>query len=455
MISVTKDYLDNIYSDGRRFVGKVEIGAGEDLLAFTGADALKEFEVTELVNKGDDLTVGSACSAELTLTLVNMDGTVRSFPAIVAGDRLTVTTAGSGTATSLVMNHTITFNGGVRSVLSAGGSLPEQGKAKGKLTEKITALNLRSNEFERTLDGLSSEIARVCTDEKTGVRVDLATKLQQLADSIELSVSSRYYSQQQMDAILKLQAESLSAEVKRTGGKNLIQNSVGYGGKTGWESDGLSVAENTPTLSKKGFNLAVTSTQDKTVAFMEQQVEAVPGITHTLSFRYRTTGAGTLSIMVSPTQSIPEDARVLDLTADGKLHDHSVAIMPVTSPVTLRLELTDCNAPVLVGDLILCEGVSAVWQQAEDEGYSTKGVFDMNGLSVTQTGSGTRTVIDAAGTKIKELNSETVVASYDTLGTKTKSLRSEGEVQAGRLRMIPIKGKKACMWVINDSEGVN
>lgn len=357
--------------------------------------------------------------------------TAQGNPALQAGDIIAfneVVRQFGGTEiittyTVPIMQRTLNFYAGMKDELvSVGESVSE--KKPQTVNESIQALNRKSNVLERDLDKARSEIQSI-----EGGMVDLRTEIEQVKDSVTISVEN-------------------------TGGSNLISNSVGKGGTVDWEgAQGVTTGDVSGTMSKFAFTVSSTLGDGGSVipGRLSRTVDLVNGSLYTCSCKYR------------------KDASVATITVNGQDMDISTEDVADWRAVTTIIDLrggtsADRVVPISiaievsgghmdVSDLMLCQGESTVWTQAPNEIYGAGYRFDKNGLTISNDGAETKLIADASGTRVIDAKTGQATSQFTRYGTDTKQLHSAGEISAGptgKIRMIPLESQNSVMWVIND-----
>lgn len=232
--------------------------------------------------------------------------------------------------------------------------------------------------------------------------------------------------------------DAIRLEVSRSGGSNVIKNSVGAFGVEEWDVSGtVSALENADdladTISKGGFLLSVGE--------MSQTLQLAAEIDYTLSFRVKK-DAGNASVSLN-------DNIVWSDTDEISTWEHVVVNIPSSNISESVLTVSSPGGAMSISDLMLCPGSNIIWQQAPGEISGIAVKLNGRALRVEQPGADTITEIDSEGTKVLSARSGDIVAQYDINGTITKTLTSDGFVRAGNARMVPIDSDSAVMWVID------
>lgn len=292
--------------------------------------------------------------------------------------------------------------------------------------------------LNRDIDTISAKVENTYTKGETDANINSSVSLS--VDSVLVQVAEAYVTGDQMDAAmsaLRQTVEGIELSVTKQGGGNKIINSVGRGGAVGWTVSGVisTTAEAAiigDTSAKSAFVIANGA--------MTQSIPVRQGALHTLCFLYQKNNCH-LRIKIDG-QNVLDTAEIVNNWAYV-----SYPFTPQAGSTTL--ELSTDSPYAYIADLMLSEGITQAWSQAPNEIYDTGFSVDQRGVIVSQSGSGTKTIIDATGTRVvSEHNDADIIAQFDTNGTRTKTLTSAGQISAGKVRLIP--QPDGLMTVVND-----
>lgn len=214
--------------------------------------------------------------------------------------------------------------------------------------------------------------------------------------------------QKRQIAELLLTIEGLKAQVGKTGGSNLIRNSVGAFGNEYWEGNAVQyydtdVMQNNE--SKSAFILQNGS--------IMQEINNIRNGTYNLSFNYKELLPATNSkVIINDTEYI--------------LDNENWTEFEVTLNITnnyFRIEFnSDTDNATLISDLLLVTGqYRQVWSQNANE-TNTDTVSIGQGIQVNSSARNVYTRIDADGNRTYNINTGEVVQENTENGSNTKQL---------------------------------
>lgn len=342
------------------------------------------------------------------------------------GDRLDII-VGAETYTTVVTKSTIQIDGGLKETLTS-------------ITPEIVPID-----YSKT-GGIT----------KTVFRTELAVdKQEQRIDAIVSRQDATDASVQEQFTQVSQDLNSITATIQRSGGGNLIRNSVGYGKDTDgtltiWEygtgADTNTIKSQSSPASLNagavsGYEIMVTG-----AATISQVVALTPGETYTLSARAQKASTGSATITIangtnSATLEFPDQTA----SAWGK---QSVEFTPVEGANTVTISGT-AGTTIEITDLMLATGGTTTWRQASGEIYNTQVSLDQDGVRVSSSVySGDYVEItplefagwsSASGTKKKvfTLNRET---------TEVEKLEARSQIKMPPIKIVPIDNSSYRGW---------
>ena len=294
------------------------------------------------------------------------------------------------------------------------------------------------------------------------------SKLTVDSQTIEKIISGINAGEQKISsAVLEIDSEDLSEAIKmqvsETGGFNKISNSAGAFGTSGWICTGdVQVKNGTEEKSALASGSAFVLPAG---AAMETDAAAAPlylngGKHYTLSVFVRENDAlGSLVLTMG-------EQVLASLEAGGsgggwKQYTAGFDIADSLPGGSCSLRISSVNGQFTVGDLFLGEGIQTAWSPYPGEVSGASMSMSQFGISITQENAKTRTIIDAAGTRVVSIENgnsqaeDNVVAEYTKDGVEAKSLIAREQVAAGRVRMIALDDRQMAAWIINNDTEVD
>lgn len=322
-----------------------------------------------------------------------------------------------------------------KSTLTLGGNyltLTGQQAAKDQLIHTITS----------TIEKIEGEYTS-----KAETQVIVATQVTEQAGRFEAQFSEQFVDNDELQAnISQIYADmnQISASFGKVGGNNLIRNSAGKGGTIGWAITGnVTTTQDQDIISNTSAKSAFLISGS-----MTQYIAVKPGELHTFNLLYQKNICHLTVKIGNDIIDSDDDLVIVDSTEQaGSWVFVSYPFTPAAGIICLKVQ-TDVPQAYLA-DMVLTEGLGQTWSQAANEVYATGFSADESGLRVMQSGTGTKTIIDATGTRVTVANNEQdTVAEFTSYGTRTKTLTSAGQISAGKVRLIP--QPDGLMTVVND-----
>lgn len=229
---------------------------------------------------------------------------------------------------------------------------------------------------------------------------------------------------------------ALEIALGQTGSTNLVHNSAARDDINGYEITGSVVATEYDALS----DLTEGKGYFTVNGIMEQALKLTPGVEHVASIRHINSNACTVKLLGASEYSVFQSA----------VHETEWSKTTITfTPDTTDFLLQIVGFELLITDILVATGTSELWRQSANELISLGVKITPLGVSITQSTEETKTIIDATGNKVIDINTGEVVAAYTKYGTVAKTVQSDGQISAGATRFIPSTDTMMC--VINDS----
>ena len=348
------------------------------------------------------------------------------------GDRLDISVAGE-TYTTVVTKSTIQIDGGIKETLisTTPETIPIDYAKTGGITKTVFRTELAVDKQEQRIDAIVSR-----------------------QDATDAAVQEQFTQVSQ-------DLNSITATIQRSGGGNLIRNSVGFGKDTdgtltiweygtGADTDTIKSQSSPASLNAgavSGYEIMVTG-----AAAISQVVALTPGETYTLSARAQkaSTGSATITIANS-TNSATLEFPDQQASAWGK---KSVEFTPVEGANIVTISGT-AGTMIEITDLMLATGGTTTWRQASGEIYNTQVSLDQDGVRVSSSVySGDYVEITplefagwstASGTKKKvfTLNRET---------TEVEKLEARSQLKMPPIKIVPINNSSYKGWAFVKEE---
>lgn len=259
-------------------------------------------------------------------------------------------------------------------------------------------------------------------------------------------------------------AGAIKMQVSQSGGSNKISNSAGAYGLDGWIASGAVTTrsgedERINLISDRAFSIPAEGILQTDIQVAELSLTA--GISYTLSAVVKQNDAAGCIQVLSGTENC-----LTQINAGGS-GDHwqkytvSFVVTEKDMAGPCSIKITSVNGAFLVGDLLLCEGSQTMWSAYPGEVDSATLTMSQFGITIRQESAETKTVIDSAGTRVINIESEAtdaaedVVAQYTKNGVEAKTLIAREQVAVGRVRMIALDDRQMAAWVINNDSEVD
>lgn len=247
---------------------------------------------------------------------------------------------------------------------------------------------------------------------------------------------------EQIEGMVEFSADSLMSIFKKTGGINLLRNSVGYSGIDFWISSGNITTRQNDDMSLSGSEFILTGN-----ATLEQIYNTQPGTLYSISFKYK-------HIAVGPANEIK-----VELTGNG----NSKTILNTTETsdewVSITLEEpyeATTNSPKIIitctgddtfeiTDLIISPGINEVWSGYVDEVYGKVHQLDANGLRLYSNTSNKSSNTSSTAYQLKEGTNVVGELSRDRVYSQVGDF--DHGTRIGRLRTVAIDSNNVIEYI--------
>lgn len=348
------------------------------------------------------------------------------------GDRVDISVAGE-TYPAIITKSTIQVDGGIKETLiSATPEIVPIDYAKaGGITKTIFRTELAVDKQEQRIDAIVSR-----------------------QDTTDASVQEQFTQ-------LTQDLDGFVATVGKSGGGNLIQNSVGYGKDTdgtltiwqyGTGADTTTVRSQSSPASLNagavsGYEIMLTGATE-----ISQPIALTPGETYTLSARAQKAVTGSATITIgNGTNSVVLDFP--DQTASA-WQKKSVEFTPAEGANTITLAST-AGTLIEITDLMLSAGGSTTWRQGSGEIYNTQVSLDQDGVRVSSS------VHDGDYVEITPLEfagysnasgSVQKVFSLNRDTTEVEKLEARSQLKMPPIKIVPINNTSYQGWAFVKEE---
>ena len=274
-------------------------------------------------------------------------------------------------------------------------------------------------EIDQTIIETKSELYK--SDEEMGARITEAiTGMNSLQNQI--------VSQQKTIEDLKLTIEGLTNQLTKTGGNNLLRNSVGFFGNEYWEGTLEQYVDTDVSInneSKSSIKLNNGS--------INQVINNIKNGKYIVSFNYK-------KLLELATVSVTINDTVYNLTENGYWKDFEQEI--TITDYTFSIKFTSNNNDAcLIGDLLLLAGTQRqYWTQNANE-TNTDTVKIGEGIRVDSTLSNTYTRIDADGNRTFNKATNERVSEMTDKGVYANELEIKGQAKINALLIQEIDGQ--------------
>lgn len=266
-------------------------------------------------------------------------------------------------------------------------------------------------EIDQTIIETKSELYK--NDEEIGARItEVTTGMNSLENQI--------VSQQKIIEELQITIEGLTNQLTKTGGNNLIRNSVGAFGQEYWEG----TIEQYVDTDVKINNESKSSIRLKSGS-INQIINNIKNGKYIVSFNYK-------KLLELATVSVTINGEVFDLTENGYWKEFYQEITITDYTFSIKFTSSDDNS-CLIGDLLLLAGTQRqFWTQNANE-TNTETVKIGEGIRVDSTSRNVYTRIDADGNRTFNKTTDERVAEMTDQGVFANELEVKGQAKINSL----------------------
>ena len=266
-------------------------------------------------------------------------------------------------------------------------------------------------EIDQTIIETKSELYK--NDEEIGARItEVTTGINSLENQI--------VSQQKIIEELQITIEGLTNQLTKTGGNNLIRNSVGAFGQEYWEGTIEQYIDTDVMInneSKSSIRLKSGS--------INQIINNIKNGKYIVSFNYK-------KLLELATVSVTINGEVFDLTENGYWKEFYQEITITDYTFSIKFTSSDDNS-CLIGDLLLLAGTQRqFWTQNANE-TNTETVKIGEGIRVDSTSRNVYTRIDADGNRTFNKTTDERVAEMTDQGVFANELEVKGQAKINSL----------------------
>ena len=247
---------------------------------------------------------------------------------------------------------------------------------------------------------------------------------------------------EQIEGMVEFSADSLMSIFKKTGGINLLRNSVGYSGIDFWISSGNITTRQNDDMSLSGSEFILTGN-----ATLEQTYNTQPGTLYSISFKYK-------HIAVGPSNEIK-----VELIGNG--NSKTILNTTETSDEWILITLEEpyeatTNSPKIIitctgddtfeiTDLIISPGINEVWSGYVDEVYGKVHQLDANGLRLYSNTSNRSSNTSSTAYQLKEGANVVGELSRDRVYSQVGDF--DHGMRIGRLRTVAIDSNNVIEYI--------
>lgn len=262
-------------------------------------------------------------------------------------------------------------------------------------------------EIDQTIIETKSELYK--NDEEIGAKItEVTTGMNSLENQI--------VSQQKIIEELKITIEGLTNQLTKTGGNNLIRNSVGAFGNEYWEGTVEQYVDTDVMInneSKSSIRLKEGS--------INQIINNIKNGKYLISFNYK-------KLLEAAVLSVTINEEVIELDASENWRDFFKEITITNYTFSIKFTSSDDNA-FLISDLLLLAGTQRqYWTQNANE-TNTDTVKIGEGIRVDSTARNTYTRIDADGNRTFNKTTNERVSEMTDKGIYGNELEVKGQAQ--------------------------
>lgn len=235
----------------------------------------------------------------------------------------------------------------------------------------------------------------------------------------------------QINSEVELSAKSLMAIFKKTGGINLIRNSVGYSGTDFWIYSGNITTNQNDDMSLSGSEFILTGTSS-----MEQIYNTQPGTTYSVSFKYIHTAVGTannvkVELIGNGTNKVILNTSETNTDWETVLLEEPYEATSNNPKIVITCEGDDIFE---ITDLMICQGANDVWSGYVDEVYGKIHKLDSEGLRLYSASSNRSSSTTSTSYQLK--NGSNVIGELSDERVYSQNGEFDHGMKIGRLRTV-------------------
>lgn len=375
-----------------------------------------------------------------------------------AGDIVKLQTKENEYIDMLVMNQTLSYSGGISSQLDTPGTSKtminyaaassvksrilktelEVDKVKGTIISQVERID---NEMNRLEDGVDQLDTRVASAEQQ-ITPEQITNTVSGSFYQKNETDQKYSSKEELSSEIKQLKDSIDITLKEMSGFNFIYNSSGWNSTNFWYGDKNGDGSTTPIVGRIE-GIKNNDTSDNTVSgsafhfeegYMRQDVRLTPGNKYTISCKMKKYMTNCFFKVVH--NGVETILFEFDNTyTDEAWHAYSTVFECLSSTVTIYI--SSSAKSMMIADIMLNDGeIEKTWTSNNDEIYTGSVKIDKSGIRISQSGTGTETIIDAnefavvyarTGKKVVRVNKDTTVL---------QKVLAEDDLSVGNVKMI-------------------
>ena len=320
---------------------------------------------------------------------------------VKAGNLLTITNAEDSYKS--IMQYEINYNGGWYGGYELNLDSPQQqetivvGESPEYKSIKVI-INREENRLTEIASSVSDNNSRIgaleiSDDEINSLVTSLGDNLGELSGSLDEEVQRLQGLINANTTLIQQTAESITSYITKSGGNNLIKNSVGFKDTEYWElSQGavVNTSQDTDTeqTTTSGSKFIITS------GTMRSDYTTIIGTDYTLSFKYKKISLGTPDTSSVKIYKSSSDYVTIFESSEDK-SDWEEITFSYTATTSTPYLVIDCGEDQFeISDLIINEGEQQVWSSYKDEIYGKTHQLDSTGLSLSSLESEESSLLD-------------------------------------------------------------
>lgn len=315
---------------------------------------------------------------------------------------------------------------------------------------------LSSVSFENAMDSKADteELGNLATkDELNQAQLDL----QEYADNAVANLDlSPYVQHSQLEQTI----DEFNFKFSRTGGMNLVRNSIGYSEFDFWRfgdnnSELAFETINNAGLEQLGFGSGIYMKTHSTNKALYQDITLVNGQTYTLSFyvnKYNGSADSGFTIAVQENEAEIASQTIVNATTGYEFF--SFNFTPTENVVTLRISGLGVDEGIITGLMLNVGDLPLQWTMAIGEVYNANVKMDMNGIKVLNSEYAGYTQITpeefAGYAEVNGQMEKVFTLNRDT--TEMSKAKMEKEITMMPVKIVPLKSGGYNGWAFVKSD---